>query len=125
MSKLCILDCIELISINLYFYTYIFILYDFEFKDLFKSFKMIIILEKKTVFKMSNFDLEKMARTVDNLSTCLDLMLCCKDTEGGEDILNNWEQLDKLITSFDDQMNILKESLIKEENARQSVSQLI
>jgi len=104
---------------------YVYLLYDYEFKDLFKSFKIIIILEKKTVFKMSNFDLEKMVGTVDNLSICLDLMLCCKDTEGGEEILNNWEQLDKLITSFDDQINILKESLIKEKNARQSVSQLM
>lgn len=73
---------------------------------------------------MSTFDLEKMVRTIDNLSTCLDIMLCCKDTEGGQEILKSCEQLDNLIMSFDDQMNILKEALMKEKNARQSVKQL-
>lgn len=72
---------------------------------------------------MSVFDLEKMVGTIDNLSTCLDVMLCCKDSEGGQEILESCEQLDNLIVTFDDQINILKEALIKEKNARQSVKQ--
>jgi len=71
---------------------------------------------------MSNFDLKKMVETVDNLSTCLDVMLCCKDIEIREEVLNSWEQLDNLLTLFDDQMNNLKELLTKEKDARQSVS---
>lgn len=73
---------------------------------------------------MSTFDLEKMVGTIDNLSTCLDVMLCCKDTEGGQEILESCEQLDNLIISFDDQMNVVKEALLKEKNARLSVMQL-
>lgn len=73
---------------------------------------------------MSVFDIEKMAGTIDNLSMCLDVMLCCKDTDGGEDILKACEQLDNLVISFDDQINILKEALTKEKTARESVSQL-
>jgi len=71
---------------------------------------------------MSTFNLEKMVGTIDNLSTSLDVMLCCKDNEGGQEILETCEQLDNLIMSFDDQISILKDALIKEKNSRQSVS---
>ncbi|XP_025405463.1 spindle and kinetochore-associated protein 1 homolog [Sipha flava] len=66
---------------------------------------------------MSIFDLEKMVETVDNLSTCLDVMLCCKEAEGGQEILESCDQLDNLIKSFDDQMNVLENALTKERNA--------
>lgn len=66
---------------------------------------------------MSNFDLEKMVGTIDNLGTCLDVMLCCKDTEGGQEILESCDRLDKLIKSFEDQMNILENTLTKERNS--------
>ncbi|KAF0730394.1 spindle and kinetochore-associated protein 1-like [Aphis craccivora] len=69
---------------------------------------------------MSVFNLEKMVGTIDNLSTSLDVMLCCKDSEGGQEILESCEQLDNLIMSFDDQISILKDALIKEKNSRQS-----
>ncbi|CAI6348891.1 unnamed protein product [Macrosiphum euphorbiae] len=69
---------------------------------------------------MSIFNLEKMVGTIDKLSTSLDVMLCCKDSEGGQEILETCEQLDSLIMSFDDQISILKDALIKEKNARQS-----
>ncbi|XP_060877026.1 spindle and kinetochore-associated protein 1-like [Metopolophium dirhodum] len=69
---------------------------------------------------MSTFNLEKMVGTIDKLSTSLDVMLCCKDSEGGQEILETCEQLDSLIMSFDDQISILKDALIKEKNARQS-----
>lgn len=71
---------------------------------------------------MSSFDLEKMVATVDNLSTCLDIILCCNDTEGKQEILDSCDKLNNLVTSFDDQMNTLKETLIKQKNARLSVS---
>lgn len=79
---------------------------------------------EKYIIKMSTFDLEKMVGTVENLSITLDVMLCCKDAEGGQEILESCEQLDSLIMLFDDQMNVLKEALLKEKNARQSVMQL-
>lgn len=72
---------------------------------------------------MSNFDLKKMATAIDNLTTTLDIMLCCKDDEGGKEILESCEQLDHLILLFDDQMNVLKEALVREKQFRQSVSQ--
>lgn len=81
----------------------------------------VYIVEIK-LFNMSSFDLEKMVRTIDNLSTGLDVMLCCKDTEGGQEILESCEQLDNLILSFDDQLSIIVEALMKEKDARQSVS---
>lgn len=71
---------------------------------------------------MSYFNLEKMVSTIDNLSTSLDVMLCCKDTEGGQEILESCEQLESLILSFDDQLSILNKALTKEKNARQTVS---
>jgi len=71
---------------------------------------------------MSTFDLEKMVGTIDKLGTSLDVMLCCKDSDGGQEILETCEQLDNLIMSLDDQISILKDALIKEKNARQSVS---
>lgn len=70
---------------------------------------------------MSNFDLAKMAATVDNLGTSLDIMLCCKDVDGGEEILESCEQLESLVVSLDRQIQILKAALVKEKNARQSV----
>lgn len=73
---------------------------------------------------MSDFNIEKMAETIDNLSMCLDIMLCCKDADGGEDMLNACKQLDDLVMSFDDQINILNEALTKENTALESVSQL-
>jgi len=69
---------------------------------------------------MNSFDLVKMAETIDNLSTSLDIMLCCKKADGGQEIIESCEQLDNLIISFDDQLNILKEALAKEKNTRQS-----
>ncbi|XP_050428625.1 uncharacterized protein LOC126838328 [Adelges cooleyi] len=72
---------------------------------------------------MSNFDLEKMVSTVDNLSTCLDVMLCLKNPEGGKEILGTYEKLDSLVISFDDQISTLKNVLIKEKNARQTYFQ--
>jgi len=71
---------------------------------------------------MNSFDLVKMVETIDNLSTSLDIMLCCKKADGGQEIIESCEQLDNLIISFDDQLNILKEALTKEKNTRQSVS---
>lgn len=71
---------------------------------------------------MSNFDLAKMAATLDNLSTSLDIMLCCKNVDGGEEILESCEQLESLAVSLDEQIQILKEALVKEKNARKSVS---
>lgn len=62
---------------------------------------------------MSEFDLEKMVGTVDNLSICLNSLLSCNEIESREDILNSWGQLDSLITLFDDQMNVFKELLTK------------
>lgn len=70
----------------------------------------------------SRFDLNKMVETLDNLSTCLDIMLCCKDSEGGQQITESYLQLDNLNTSLNDQMDVLKESLTKEKNALKSVS---
>lgn len=69
---------------------------------------------------MSNF--EKMVETVDNLSICLNSLLSCNNIESREEILNSWGQLENHITLFDDQMNVLKELLIKEKNVRKSVS---
>lgn len=69
---------------------------------------------------MSIFNLEKMLGTIDNLGTSLDVMLCCKDSEGGQEISETCEQLNNLIMSFDDQISILKDALIKEKNSRQS-----
>lgn len=74
------------------------------------------------MYTMSNFDLEKMDETINNLSISLDVMLCCKDTEGGREILESFLKLENLIMSFDEQINILHDALIKEKNARQSVS---
>lgn len=72
---------------------------------------------------MSSFNLKKMATTIDNLTTTLDIMLSCKDDQGGQEILESCEQLDHQIKSFDNQMNILKEAIVKEKNFCQSVSQ--
>lgn len=71
---------------------------------------------------MSCFDLENMATTIDNLSTSLEIMLCCNNAEGGQEILESCDQLESLIVSFDDQMNTLKEVLNKGNNALKSVS---
>lgn len=71
---------------------------------------------------MCSFDIEKMAKVIDNLGTCLDVMLCSKDTDGGQEVLESCEQLENLTVSFDDQLNTLKEALEKQKNARQSVS---
>lgn len=73
---------------------------------------------------MSSFDLEKMVGTIDNLSTCLDIMLCSKDTDGGHEILESCDHLDNLITSFGEQINVLENALIKERNSVKLVSLL-
>lgn len=71
---------------------------------------------------MSSFDLVIMDETINNLSISLDIMLCCKDIKGGQEILESFQHLDNLIMSFDDQINFLNDALTKEKNARQSVS---
>lgn len=71
---------------------------------------------------MSSFDLEKMLETIDDLSTCLDVMLCSKDTEGGQEILESLDQLNNLIPSFDNQIIELENALSKERNFLKSVS---
>ncbi|XP_050520542.1 probable serine/threonine-protein kinase DDB_G0277071 [Daktulosphaira vitifoliae] len=72
---------------------------------------------------MSSFDLSKMVSTVDNLSTCLDIMLCCKSPEGGKEIIDTYDNLENLVTIFENQMNTLKKALVREKNARQSYFQ--
>lgn len=73
----------------------------------------------------SRFDLNKMVETIDNLSICLDIMLCCKDNEGGQQILESYLQLDNLNNSLNDQIDVLKKALTKEKDVRQTVSYLI
>lgn len=73
---------------------------------------------------MSSFDLEKMDDTINNLAISLDIMLCCNDTGGGQEILESFQHLDNLIMSFDDQINLLNDILTKEKNAQKLVSQI-